>query len=190
MIQLPFVTAPTEKTRIVGNDAVGTLEIRSIGAMTDLETDYYEANRTDWQRQLVTVTKDAMTHTKRKYPWRDVLNAVYSLVTNDELLIPELEKPAVEFNEWYDANVVRNNKIAAVAIMRNRVKGCEEMTIDHFNDDAIVKPGIRAKLIEFAINESNGWPKEQEGKKPEGKTEGTSTASQPILEVTEEDAAK
>lgn len=160
-MQLPFVTAPTEKIRTVGNDAVGTIAIRSIGAMTGVETDYFEANQISTQAELAKVAKDAMNRTDRKYSWDAVLEAVKSAALNTELQIPELERTAVEFSKWFDETTARNNAIAAVAIMRNRVAGCAEMTIAQFEDDAIVPPGIRAKLVEFAINESNGWPKEQ-----------------------------
>ena len=182
MIQLPFLTAPTEKTRIVGNDAVGTLEIKSFGAMTTIETEYFDTNRTDLQVELARVTKEAMTRTGRKYKWEAVFDAVRSTALNAELEIPELEKTAAEFSKWYDNATTKNNAIAAVAIMRNRVSGCAELTIEQFEDDAIIPPGLRSKLVEFAINESNGWPKELPASK--------APASSPAPAMTEAEAAK
>lgn len=184
MLQLPFLTAPVEKMRVVGNDLVGSIEIKSIGAMSGVETEYFEANRADSQLELAKVAKAAMERTGRKYTWDAVMDAVRSAALNAELKIPELERTAADFSAWFDKTTDRNNAIATVAIMRNRVIGCAEMTIEQFEDDQIVPPGLRAKLVEFAIGESNGWPKEQaEASKPP-------VAVPQSAPMTEADAAK
>lgn len=182
-MQLPFVTKPVEKVRTVGSEAVGTIQIRSVGAMTTLETEYFEANKTNILLEVLKRTKAAMSRTGRKYTWDEVRDAMRSVSANRELTIPELERDAHELSEWWDKAIERNNAIATVAIMRNRIPGFEEMTIEQFEDDTIVPPGIRAKLVEFAINESNGWPNE--------KVETpVAAATEAVQEPTEAEAAK
>lgn len=186
MKKLPFIVAPTDKIRTVGNAATGTLEIRSIGAMTALETEYFESQRANIKAHLLRTAKEAMARTGRKYKWDDVLDAVKATALSTELTIPELERTADEFSQWNDEAVARNNAIAAVAIMRGRVVGCEDMTIEQFEDDALVPIGLRAKLVEFAIDESNGWPKEQS----DPDADAASANGSPVAAVSEAEAAK
>lgn len=155
-MKLPYVLPPTTKIRTVGNASTGTLEIESIGSFRAIETEYFETNRVDSGIELAKQARAQMQRTGRKYPWADVYDSVRSAAVNTELKIDELQDAAIEFANWFDANTARNNMIAAVAIMRSRVVGCAEMTLAEFEDDAIVPPGLRSKLVEFAIVESNG----------------------------------
>lgn len=161
-MQLPFVTPPANKVRKVGNDTVGVLEIKSIGALTAPETEYFEKNRVDAGRHLLKMARDAMRQTGRKYTWDDVRSSIGSYALSSELKIEELEKSAAEFDAWYSENTAKNNAIAAISILRNRVAGCESMELVDFNNESLINPGLRAALVEFAINESNGWPSEKD----------------------------
>lgn len=179
---LNYLTKPIVKKRSIGNATTGIIEISSIGAMSSVESKYFQEHRIDGVTELYRQSKVAMNSTERKYDWAAVTEAVRSLAINTELMIPELERSAIDFSKWYDANTARNNAIAAVAIMRNRLEGCEELTLEEFESDEFIGPGLRAKLIEFAIKESNGWPEED--------TEAKAEKPAPAPIVTEVEAEK
>lgn len=182
MFKLPYSTQPpAEKFEKIGTARTGTMKIRSIAAFSKPEMEFYKANSSELQPLLAKRAREVHKATDRKHKFADVWDTMKAPLVGEA---PVIEEIADQMNalkkEWEDLSD-RNECAAAVAIMRQRIPGFEAMTIEQFQDEAIVPPAMQRLLKEFAYNEKEGWPNE---KAEAGTDEAKPTAP------TEEEAGK
>ena len=162
MSLLPYLTnPPAERYETIGNSRTGTIKIRSIAAISEPEMDYIDANRQNWYMQLASMARSIHTELGKRYKFEDVFDTLKAPLLNQAPKV-DLGEKTLAFQPVYDKIQRHNSALMAVAILRNRVPSLAGLTIEQFKDESKVPAAMQRLLIEFAANESEGWPDDKD----------------------------
>ncbi|MGL4833529.1 MAG: hypothetical protein ACRCXH_03820 [Shewanella sp.] len=159
---LPFLTnPPAERYETIGNSRTGTLKIRSISAISEPEMEFIDANKQNWYMQLASMARSIHAEMGKRYKFEDVFDTLKAPLLNQAPKV-DLGDKTLAFQPVYDKIQRHNSALMAVAILRNRVPGMGSLTIEQFKDESKVPAAMQRLLVEFAANESEGWPDDKD----------------------------
>lgn len=160
MSKLPFKTAPkAPETVLVGDEAIGTLEIPKLYDLSPNERIYIREKMQgvpDLRVEAVKLAKAIARTTGQKL--LDVYNA---LTRSDTEALGENLEEFINFQELMERASQQRELVTATAILRYRV--CPDWTLEDSRDATQISPKLLVAVYEFAQKEEAGWVEAEEG---------------------------
>lgn len=155
--QLPFVVAPQPVELVdVGNEQVGTLQIKKLGSLSRNEQGYLK----ELSKTLPDLKRDAVKLAQRiaKEQGFSAVDVHSALIQGNTELLSDYLDEVLEFQDKINAVAEAREQFLATTILKFRVDA--EWELEHTGDADLIHPDLVREIASFAVREENGWTEE------------------------------
>jgi hypothetical protein len=153
-MKLPFVVEPKAvETVLVGNEAIGTINIPKLKDITPVERRFLKAqNPIDIRKIAVKLASDIASTTGQR------LTVVYeALTTGDSEALSDFLSELITFQGMVEEADEQRLLMLATAILRFRVMRHEDWTLEDTINTDLIHPDLVKEIALFAQKEESGW---------------------------------
>ncbi|MBD2570056.1 hypothetical protein [Anabaena lutea] len=165
MIKLPYVVEPSEELVLIGGQGIGSVELPKYGALQDDEDAFIIENEISIEKLAIDTAK--AIEQKSETDEKTVIKTADALLSKDyEFFVDNLQE-LLDFSKQKKMLLKHENVVLVTAIIKFRLTS--NWTIEHTKNPALLKPGLFARILEFAKNEQYAYM-EDGGGEVEGDT--------------------